>query len=75
MGKIGGTKSWVAAVGVALLLAFVVVPALSGAASATSVTSTTPAVTSTQWAYGGEGWSNNTLSIGNATVTWDAMFG
>jgi hypothetical protein len=75
MAKLGGTKSWVAATGVALLMAFVVVPALSGAASATPATSATPAATSAQWAYGGEGWSNNTLTVGNSTITWDASFG
>jgi hypothetical protein len=76
MAKLGGTKSWVAATGIALLVAFVVVPALSGAASATSApTGLTPAATSGSWAYGGEGWSNNTLVSGNATLTWDAMFG
>jgi len=76
MAKIGGTKGWVAAAGVALLLAFVAVPALSGAANAAPVTSAVTADSSTQWAYGGQGWSNNTLQYGNGvTVTWDAMFG
>jgi hypothetical protein len=75
MAKKGGTKSWVVAAGVALLMAFVVVPALSGAASATPTTSATPAASDAQWAYGGEGWSNNTIVLGNATITWDAMFG
>jgi hypothetical protein len=75
MTKMGGTKSWVAAAGVALLLAFVVVPALSGAANATSVTSAAPAVTSNQWAYGGEGWSNYSGTLGNGTITWSASFG
>ncbi len=74
MTKLGGTKSWVAAVGIALLAGFVVVPALSGAASATTLPSATSAP-STQWAYGGEGWSNNSLLIGNASIGWDAMFG
>lgn len=39
MAKIGGTKGWVAAAGVALLVAFAVLPALSGAASAAPVSS------------------------------------
>ena len=75
MAKIGGTKSWVVAVGAALLLAFVVVPALSGAASATPAAGAAPSATAAPWAYGGQGWSNHTLTIGNTTVTWDAMFG
>jgi hypothetical protein len=74
MAKIGGKGAWAATAGVALLLAFAFVPALSGAASAAPVTSATtdPA---NQWAYGGEGWSNNTVIVGNATITWDGMFG
>ena len=75
MAKIGGTKAWVAAAGVALLMAFVAVPALSGAAIAAPVTSAVSANPSTQWAYGGQGWSNNTLQYGNVTITWDASFG
>jgi len=75
MAKTGGTKGWVVAAGVALLLAFVAVPALSGAASAASVTSAVSADSSTQWAYGGQGWSNNTLQYGNVTITWNAAFG
>ena len=75
MAKIDGTKGWVVAAGVALLLAFVAVPALSGAANAAPVTSAVSADPSTQWAYGGQGWSNNTLQFGNVTITWDASFG
>jgi len=74
MGNIGRKGAWAATVGVALLLAFAVVPALSGAASAASVTSAS-ADPAHQWAYGGEGWSNNTVVLGNATITWDGMFG
>lgn len=74
MAKIGGKGAWAATAGVALLLAFVVVPALSGAASAAPVVSASvdPA---NQWAYGGQGWSNNTVILGNTTITWDGMFG
>jgi len=75
MAKIGGTKGWVAAAGVALLLAFVAIPALSGAANAAPVTSAVSANPSTQWAYGGQGWSNHTLQIGNVTISMDAAFG
>jgi hypothetical protein len=75
MAKIGGTKGWVVAAGVALLLAFVAVPALSGAASAASVTSAVSADPSTQWAYGGQGWSNTSLQYGNVTISWSASWG
>jgi len=75
MAKIGGTKGWVAAAGVALLFAFAVVPALSGAASAAPATSAASTNPSTQWAYGGQGWSNNSAQFGNVTITWDASFG
>ena len=68
------TLGWVAALGVAVLVAFAVVPAISGAASASPAL--TPAASTTQqWAYGGQAWSNNTITIGNATATWDAWFG
>ncbi len=75
MAKIGGTKLWVAATGVVLLLAFVAIPALSGSASAAPVMTTASTNPATQWAYGGQGWSNNTLQFGNVTITWDAAFG
>ena len=75
MAKIGGTKLWVAATGLVLLFAFVAIPALSGAASAAPVTGAASADPATQWAYGGQGWSNNTLQFGNVTITWDAAFG
>lgn len=65
---------YLAALGVAMLVAFAVVPTLTGVASAAPAL--TPASTAAeQWAYGGEGWSNTTLTLGNATSTWDASFG
>jgi hypothetical protein len=75
MARIGGTKGWVAAAGAVLLMAFVAVPALSGAANAAPVTSAAVVSPSTQWAYGGQGWSNNTLQFGNVTISYDAAFG
>lgn len=75
MARIHGTKLWVTATGVVLLLAFVAIPALSGSASAAPVMSTASTNPATQWAYGGQGWSNNTLQFGNVTITWDAAFG
>jgi hypothetical protein len=75
MAKIGGTKGWVATVGVALLLAFVALPALSGAASASSVPSAVPADSSTQWAYGGQGWFNGSLQSGLGNISWTSSYG
>ena len=74
MEKLGGTKSWVVTVGVALLLAFVVVPALSGAANATPAPSASPSVAHLPWAYCGNGTWSNTVTAGNETLTWDASF-
>lgn len=73
--KHGRTVGWLAAIGVAVLVAFAVVPTLSGVASATPALTVAAASGSEQWAYGGEGWSNSTLVLGNATATWDAAFG
>jgi len=75
MAKIGGTKGWAAAVGVALLLAFVAIPALSGAASAAPVTSAASPDSSTQWAYGGQGWFNGSLQSGVGNVAWTSSYG
>lgn len=74
MHKLGGTKSWVVTVGVTLLLAFLVVPALSGAASATSATNRTPSVAPLPWAYCGNGTWSHTETIGNASLAWNAVF-
>lgn len=63
-----------AALGVAMVVAFAVVPTLSGVASAAPAVA--PASTaSEQWAYGGEGWSNYTYHFGNTSSTWNASFG
>ncbi len=68
-----GMKAWIAT-GVALLVAVAIVPALAGAANAAPVTTaTTP--TANQWSYGGQGWSNGTVQIGNATINWTGMYG
>ncbi len=69
-----GMKTWIAA-GVALLVAVAIVPALSGAANAASVTPATSANPANQWAYGGQGWSNGTVQLGNTTINWSAMYG
>ena len=73
--KHGRALGWLAVVGVTVLVALAVVPTLSGVASATPANSPATASGSVQWAYGGEGWSNNSLQIGNATATYDAAFG
>ena len=75
MAKTGAKKMWVATMGVVLLLAFVAIPALSGAASAAPVTSAVAVDSGNQWAYGGQGWSNGTVQSGQATLTWNASFG
>ncbi|HYA71411.1 MAG TPA: hypothetical protein VEH28_08630 [Thermoplasmata archaeon] len=75
MAKIGGTKGWAATAGVALLLAFVALPALSGAASAAPAASAVPADSSTQWAYGGQGWFNGSLQSNFGNITWTSSYG
>ncbi len=76
MAKSSGTKGWLVLTGVALLVALAAVPALAGAATAApaplTAANTTP---SNQWAYGGVGWSNNTVIIGSDELTWNASFG
>ncbi len=77
MAKNVRAKGWLVASGVALLVAALAVPAFAGAAGATPTLSTaavTPSV-SGSWAYGGEGWSNGTVSNGTATISWTASFG
>ncbi len=69
-----GTKSGVVAIGLGLLLAFVVVPALSGAASATPTTSTLPANAPSPWAYCGSGSWNHSMTNGTVTRSWNATF-
>jgi hypothetical protein len=73
--KKGRFVGLLAAVGVAILVALAVVPTLAGAASAAPAIAPASTSGSVQWAYGGEGWSNSTLQLGNATATWDAEFG
>lgn len=89
MANLGGKSAWIAA-GVVILLALAVVPTIAGAASpsarsvvaATSPTSTCstsshggPPPTDTQWAYGGQGWSNWSFSFNNVTITYNSSFG
>ncbi len=75
MKGLGGTKSWVVTIGVALLLAFVAVPALSGAANATpGPRGASPITHQLPWAYCGNQTRNNTLTFGNASLSWNATF-
>lgn len=73
MGAKSGMKAWIAA-GVALLVAVAIVPALAGAANAAPVATATT-TSASPWSYGGEGWSNGTIQIGNATINWTGMYG
>lgn len=89
MTKLGRNSALIAA-GVVLMLAVAIVPGVSGAAQtasspavASSTTSGPCASTSSghgthpdsQWAYGGQGWSNWSFTYGNVTVTHNASFG
>ena len=75
MAKIGGTKGWLVLTGVAVLVALAAVPVLAGTASASPTPITAANSPSNQWAYGGMGWSNNTLIIGTDELSWNASFG
>lgn len=74
MAKKRAMIGWIAA-GVALLVAVAVVPALSGAAGATSIAPAATSSSTSPWSYGGQGWSNQTVQFGNATMSWHSMFG
>lgn len=75
MAKLGGTKGWLVLTSVAVLMTLAVVPALAGAASASPAPLTAANSPSNQWAYGGMGWSNESLIIGSEKLTWNASFG
>ena len=75
MAKLGGTKGWLVLTGVAVLVALAAVPVFAGAASASPAPITAANTSPNQWAYGGMGWSNNTVIIGNDELTWNASFG
>ncbi len=75
MAKMGGTKGWLVLTGVAVLVALAAFPAVVGTASAAPAPLTTAASPSNQWAYGGVGWSNNTVIFGTTELTWNASFG
>ncbi len=74
MSAIGGKTGWLAATAVAALVAFALVPALGGVASASPAAASADGP-SNQWAYGGMGYSNSTVVIGSSTLSWNASFG
>jgi hypothetical protein len=75
MSKLGGTKGALVLTSVAVLMALAVVPAFAGTASAAPAPISAANTPSNQWAYGGMGWSNNTLIIGSEKLSWNASFG
>jgi len=76
MAKLGGMKGWLALTGVAVLMTLAVVPTFAaGAASASSAPLTAADSPANQWAYGGIGWSNGSVTSGSGTLTWNASFG
>jgi hypothetical protein len=76
MAKLGGTKGWLVLTGVAVLMALAVVPTFAaGAASASPAPLTAANSPTNQWAYGGIGWSNGSVTSESGTLTWNASFG
>lgn len=64
------------AVGLAALVGLALAPALTGSASAApAIQASATTNATTQWAYGGQGYSNGTTTIGGSTLTWHAAFG
>ncbi len=71
-----GGMRWVVAVGLAALVGLAIGPALAGTVSAAPTTpSALASPSATQWAYGGQGYSNGSISFGAATLTWNSTFG
>jgi hypothetical protein len=76
MEKVGGMKGWLVLTGVAVLVALAAVPAFAGTASASPTPLTAADSPSNQWAYGGMGWANGTLTTSaGVTETYSAQFG
>ena len=72
-----GTKGRLLSVAAVALLALAVVPALavSASASATPLAANPAAGASREWAYGGEGWNAGGITVGPASLTWNASAG
>ncbi len=75
MAKLGGTKGWLVLTGVAVLVALAAFPVVAGTASASPAPLTAASSPSNPWAYGGVGWSNGSVIVGNSELTWNASFG
>jgi hypothetical protein len=70
----GGTANWLVFASVALVLAVGFGTALAGTASASPARLPT-ADPSSDWAYGGVGYSNGTFVSGSTVLAWNATFG
>lgn len=75
MAKLGGTKGRLVLTGVAVLVALAAFPVVAGTASASPAPLTAASSPSNPWAYGGVGWSNGSVIVGNSELTWNASFG
>jgi hypothetical protein len=60
---------------VAVLLALAIGPMLAGSAGASALPAASAGTGTTEWAYGGQGWSNGTLVTTSYSATWTASFG
>jgi hypothetical protein len=72
--RTNGTKTRLATISVAALMALAVVPVLAASASAAAApASVVPAAGSSgAWAYGGQGYSSGKISLGPESLSWNA---
>jgi hypothetical protein len=71
----GGTQQRIIRTSAVLLLALAIVPALAGSAGAAPVASAGSSASTSAWAYGGQAWSNGSISIGSDNITWHVSYG
>jgi hypothetical protein len=71
----GGTQQRIIRTGAVLLLALAVVPALAGTAGAATAAPAGSSASSSAWAYGGQAWSNGSITIGNESLSWHVSYG
>ncbi len=72
----GGTKQRIVRSSAVLLLALAIVPALAGTAgAATAAAPAGSSGSSTAWAYGGQAWSNGSITLGNESLAWHISYG
>ncbi len=71
------TTARLASIAVVALFGLAVVPALAGAAGASTVAaSSNPAANGpTSWAYGGQGWNSGGFTLGGVSFSWNATLG